>query len=183
MRMQLGGALAFLLAGCNGHLWEVADPGDYPKQVLVADKPDNSVVKVNGVNPNQTGVRVYMPAPMKVTMETTTFTEDKKQPTYDCDHKQFQQIQVRPDYSRPLRVYYEPGWFESTTFSVNISPDGSLASVNAGGTPPAAAVAAAVLVALKQPGDGADRHICNTDPVVVRIERCESAGPVVCSLP
>jgi len=174
------------LSGCNGTVREFSDNPTYP----VDDK-------------SAKGVRVYMAAFMKITSQTTSYTDAKKVVTYKCHPVSTFQIKAMADYTQPLRIYYDHGLFETVTFGVTLNQDGTLDAVNGNGTPAGAALLAsagpvlsgvgAILAAgapaaaaAAAPARGAlplALPDCNGDPVMVKIEKCSSpAGSTLCSL-
>jgi len=176
-----------LLYGCNGHVREISD---LTKHEVDKDNKKVTIWTDDGYPADPAkgqGLRVFMPALMRVTSRTTTYTEEKKPPTYRCNPKEIVQIVTRADYSQPLRVYYDPGLFESVQFGVTLTPDGTLASVTSSGTPPTAAITAAIPAAIAAIAPlatpNADTPQCNTDPVVIKIEKCVQKGATVCEVP
>jgi hypothetical protein len=174
MKMLRALILLIPIFGCNGQIKEIRDvQSAYPTDA----------------NATQ-GLRVYMPALMRVTSQTTTVTDANKVTSYECIPHTFVQIQSKADYSTPLRIYYKPGLFETVTFGVGLTSDGVLSTVNANGAPPTTAViaalpalitaAAAVLPAFPPAPGAAPRPTCTGDPIVTKIEKCTDS--TVCAV-
>ena len=169
MRIGLTLVAAVLLAGCNGTVKEWRDTAEYPGS---ADKAD--------------GVRVYMPALMKVTQHTTTIVDDKtKAVSNRCTPVVSRQIQARCDYSTPLRLRYDAGWLETYSFGVTLGADGCLLGVNNQSTPLASSIATFIPATITAAaGVAAEAKAplppCTGDPAVIKIERCDTPG--VCSV-
>jgi len=163
---------AFLLTGCAGQVREYLDKPDYPTN------PDD---------PGAVGIRVYMSALMKVTSRTTTITDSNtKLPSNDCTPVESTKIEARPDYAKPLRVRFDHGPFDTYTFGVTLSADGILTGINTQSTPPISSVApliTATVSALSVLKAVAPMPPCTATPEVVKIERCEQRGSVVCEVP
>jgi hypothetical protein len=189
MKRLLAISALLALAGCNGTIREFADNPAYPTDAR-----------------STKGVRVYMATLMKVTSATTSYADPKtKTVTYACKPVQAYQIKAMADYTTPLRMYYDPGLFETVTFGVTLNQDGTLGAVNGNSTPAGAAllssagpvlsgvgailaaaapVAAAAPAAAPATAAGAPTPLCTGDPVVVRIEKCPPAsGSTLCSVP
>lgn len=170
-------AALLFLGGCNGKLYEYVDNNEYP-------------TKPSADGQGETGVRVYMPAYMKVVMRfTTRIDPETKTASTKCDgSKEFAQIQQKCDYSRPLRLVYKPGLLETSTFSVTTGADGCLLAVNTQSTPVASTVGTfipALITAAAAAAAGphhpsvppAPLPECAGDPVMVGApERCTDAG-------
>lgn len=171
-------ASTLILVGCGGQVREFADNGNPPS---TSDR-------------NSEGIRVFMPALMKVTYRTTTFSDSSKATSYACNPTYLSRIEPRPDYGNPLRVRFDGSPLSTYTFNVTLNSDGILTGVNSANTPPIASVApliTAITGAIGALGfaksdieikKGPDTPDCTANPEVVQIGRCVESGGVICKV-
>lgn len=169
-------AVALVISGCTGQVKEYLD-----------DKDGNYASDPN--DPKAEGIRVYMPALMMVTSETTTYTDPgSKIMTSSCTRVPSRRIETRPDYTRPLRIKFEGGPLNTYTFNVTLSSDGTLLGMNSQSTPPVASIAPLItsvtgaIATMSSLKSAEQTHKCNGSPEVVRIERCTAKGSVLCDV-
>ena len=101
----------------------------------------------------------------------------------DCTPVSYGKIVQMPDYSRPQRIYYEPGIFESNSFGVGIdhgqltsvnsqtNPDRGQTAQNLANTLGAVIAATATLSVRKEKRAEGPKAACNEGTVVERYER------------
>lgn len=147
-------ALALMVSGCSGELRTVESGTEHK------------------------GVFVYPPKVLVERYEMTARTgTDKDGKVYDipCRKVLKDSLVVRPDYSRPQRVYYEPGLLETNKFGL-VLEDGKLKSVNVDSTPAQGQILSAIAGALKEagipiatPAGVAQLPVCDAVPRLVKV--------------
>lgn len=145
------------IAGCSGQVYTVEKDGKYVK-----------------------GITAYPPKLYIDTYRLTAYVHDGKLlRTTDgspdgkrCEAAIMQNLVVRPDYSSPYQIVYEPGMLEGREFSVSLK-DGMLTAVNIKSTPDHGETLKNLLPTIAELGGAPmglaapdDRVLCNANPIL-----------------
>ncbi len=164
-------SLVLVLSGCSGKMYTIVNPNiNDPKE---GEQKLQGVIAYQSIN----AIELYILRTLvdKQSGNVIGHAPDK------CEPQKKIKLSVKPDYSSPYRIVYEPGLLESNKFGV-VLKDGMLSSVNVESDPTKGASAIAELLPFfKAPKIAAfmptGKPLCNAEPKFFGLFRAPDIRP------